>query len=146
RETSYPAIAQRPDRDLGPMDQQKPPRHADEHPDDGQPALDRRRGVRSCHSLQDQGEPRGMHGHGHSHKHHSNEQRREHGFPGEKRDIARSRSVKSSASVYALPNNPSYVAHGLALLNEIRTWCVVREGRYHKKGFFVDKRTPTLPG
>jgi hypothetical protein len=25
-------------------------------------------------------------------------------------------------------DNGSYVAHGLALLNEIRTWCVVRQG------------------
>ena len=37
-------------------------------------------------------------------------------------------------------DNPAYVAHGLALLNEIRTWCVVREGRCHKKdGFFLNQ-------
>ena len=37
-------------------------------------------------------------------------------------------------------DNPSYVAHDLALLNEIQTWCVVREGRCHKKGgFFLNQ-------
>jgi hypothetical protein len=33
-------------------------------------------------------------------------------------------------------DKPLYVAHGLALLNEIRTWGVVREGRCSKKGLF----------
>src|SRR5215470_14992220 len=33
-------------------------------------------------------------------------------------------------------DNRGYVAHGLALLNEIRTWCGVREGRCSKKGCF----------
>ena len=30
-------------------------------------------------------------------------------------------------------DKPAYVAHGLALLHEIRTWCVVREGWCSKK-------------
>jgi hypothetical protein len=37
-------------------------------------------------------------------------------------------------------DNGHYVTHSLALRNEIRTWCVVREGRYHKKGgFFLNQ-------
>jgi hypothetical protein len=45
-----------------------------------------------------------------------------------------------SDGVLLASDNPSYVAHGLALINEIRTWCVVREGRCHKKGgFFLNQ-------
>jgi hypothetical protein len=33
----------------------------------------------------------------------------------------------------ATSDKPSYVAHSLALLNEMRTWCVVRERHCSKK-------------
>jgi hypothetical protein len=36
-------------------------------------------------------------------------------------------------SDYSTSDKPSYGAHGLALLNEMRTWGVVRAGRCRKK-------------
>jgi hypothetical protein len=39
-------------------------------------------------------------------------------------------------SVSSTSDNGHYVAPGLALLHEMRTWCVVRAGRCRKKSWF----------